>query len=437
MSASRVARESTRLEILRSYRVLDTPPEPAFDSIVALTRELFQVPIAGIALVDERRVWLKAVEGYAGQEVPRADALCDLALPVRDVLVIPDAASDPRTRERAVVGAVGLRFYAAAPLRTAQGVDLGTLFIADRQPGKLGPADRRRLKGLASLAMEQLELRAALCRIAQTDDGLKVVAEAVAMETGEAFVVALTRCLPEALGVDYAFVSETDPADPGVAHCTICERGKTHRLTDYDLEGAPCAAVVAGEPRCYPKAVQRLFPADTALATLGVEGYAAVPLFDARRGVLGILGVLSRTPLGNGGEMLTHLGIFGPRAAAEMERLRAERRLRQGERRREALLKALPDTVFHIDRNGRYLDFHPGVGVKPLVPPEQFLGRRMADVLPSDLAREGILAVGRALDGGGMQVWEYKVAERSFEARIVASGPDEVVCFVRDVTRAR
>ena len=431
----RTTRESARLEVLRSYRVLDTPPEPAFDSIVALACELFQVPIAGIALVDERRVWLKAVEGFDGNEVARADALCDIVLPARDVVVIPDATLDPRTRERAVVGVAGLRFYAAAPLRTGQGAELGTLFIADRRPGKLGPAARRRLKGLASLAMEQLELRAALCRIAQTDEGLKAVAEAVAMETGEAFVVALTRCLPEALGVDYAFVSETDPLDPGVAHCTICERGKTHRLMDYDLEGTPCAAVVAGEPRCYPKAVRELFPADTALVTLGAESYAAVPLFDARRGVLGILGVLSRAPLENGGEMLTHLGVFGPRAAAEMERLLAERRLRQGERRRDALLKALPDMVFHIGRDGRYLDFHPGLGAAPLVPPEQFLGRRVGDVLPPDVAREGMRAVTRALDEGAMQVWEYDVAGRTYEARIVASGPDEAVCFVRDVTR--
>lgn len=434
MPASRVARESNRLEVLRSYRVLDTPPEPAFDAIVGLARELFDVPIAGVALVDEHRVWLKAVQGYAGQEVLRADALCDLAMPGRDVLVVPDAASDPRTRDRAVVSAAGLRFYAAAPLRTAQGADLGTLFIADRRPRKLGPAGRRRLKGLAALAMEQLELRAALCRIAQTEQGLKAVSEAVALETGEAFVVALTRCLPEALAVDYAFVSETDPNEPGVAHCTICERGHVHRLMDYDLEGTPCAAVVAGEPRCYPKAAQGLFPADTALATLGVEGYAAVPLFDARRRVLGILGVLSRAPLSDGGEVLTHLGIFGPRAAAEMERLRAERRLRQGERRRDALLKALPDLVFHVARDGTVRDFHNGAAAKPMVPPEQFLGRRVADVFPADLAREWTQAISRAIDEGRMQAWSFEAFGIAFEARIVASGPDEAVCFLRDAT---
>jgi GAF domain-containing protein len=434
MPSSRAARESTRIETLRSYRVLDTPPEPAFDSIVSLARELFRVPIAGIALIDERRVWLKAVEGYGSQEIPRDDALCEISLSVQDVLVIPDAASDPRSRERAVVAAAGLRFYAAAPLRTAQGVQLGSLFIADRKPGKLGPADRRRLRGLASLAMEQLDLRAALCRIAPTEAGLKNVAEAVAMETGEAFVVALTRCLPEALGVDYAFVSEPDATDPCLAHCTICERGRTHRIMDYDMEGTPCAAVVAGEPRCYPKGVQGLFPADTALATLGVEGYAAVPLFDPRRRVLGILGVLSRAPLPDGGEILTHLGIFGPRAAAEMERLRVERRERERVRRRDAMVNALPDMVFHIRRDGTCVDFHPGLGAKPLVPPEQFLGRRMADVLPPEVARQGMLFVARALDEGTMQVWRYELGGRAYEARVVAGAGDEVVAFVRDVT---
>ncbi|HEX5138902.1 MAG TPA: GAF domain-containing protein [Planctomycetota bacterium] len=434
MPTARAPRETARLEILKSYRVLDTPPEPAFDAIVALAKDLFQVPIAGIALLDEQRVWLKAVTGYEGQEIPREEALCELALASRDVLVIPDAAADARARDRAVVTSLGLRFYAGAPLRTPHGVQLGALFIADRRPGKLGPADRRRLKGLGSLVMEQLDLRAALCRIAPTDDGLQRVAEAVAMETGEAFVVALTRCLPEALGVDYAFVSETDPAEPGVAHCTVCERGRTHRFMDYDLEGTPCAAVVAGEPRCYPRGVQTLFPADAALQTLGAEGYAAVPLRDARRRMLGILGVLCRTPIPDGSEVLTQLGIFGPRAAAEMERLRAERLARTRERRREALVSALPDMVFHIRRDGTYVDFHPGLGAAPLVPPEQFLGRRVTDVLPADVAREGVLMIARALDEGGMQVWRYELDARTFEARIVPGAADEVVAFVREIT---
>jgi len=434
MPASRAARESARLKTLKSYHVLDTPPEPAFDAIVALARELFNVSIAGIGLVDEDRVWLKAVEGYARHELRRDEALCDLSLSSRDVLVIPDVAADPRTRDRGLVGAEGLRLYAAAPLRNEQGMELGTLFIADREPKKFGPSDRRRLRGLASLAMDQLELRAALCRIAQTEEGLKEVAEAVAMETGEAFVVALTRCLPEALDVDYAFVSETDPADRGIAHCTICERGKTHHLIDYDLDGTPCAAVFAGEPRCYPKEVQGLFPADTALATLGVEAYAAVPLVDDRRTVLGILGVLSRSPFTEGGEILTQLGIFGPRAATEMERLRMERRSRESGRRRDSLVKALPDMVFHIGRDGTYIDFHPGLDVAPIVPPEEFLGRRIGDVLPPDLAREGAAAVARALDEGQLQVWTYELEGRTYEARIVPNGPDEAVCFVRDVT---
>jgi GAF domain-containing protein len=434
MSSSRAPPESDRLEILRSYRVLDTPPEPAFDAIVALACELFQVPIAGIALVDEQRVWLKAVRGYGSQEIPRDSALCDLSLSAKDVLVIPDAAADPRTRGRAIVGDVGLRFYAAAPLRTPEGATLGTLFIADARVRKLPPADRRRIHGLASLVMDQLELRAALCRIAPTDEGLKQVADALTMETGEAFVVALTRCLPEALGVDYAFVSEIDPQDPGVAHCTVCQRGKTHQLMDYDLEGTPCSLVAKGEPRCYPKGVQQIFPADTELQTLGIEGYAAVPLLDARRKVLGLLGVLSCPPLEGGGEVLTQLGIFGPRAAAEIERLRAGRRARKSERRRDALVKALPDMVFHIARDGTFLDFHPGLDVQPIVPPEQFLGRRIPEVLPPDLARDAVAAVGRALDEGGVQIWNYALQGRVFEARLVASGPDEVVSFVRDVT---
>src|SRR4051794_6275560 len=71
-------------------------------------------------------------------------------------------------------------------------------------------------------------------------------------------------------------------------------------------------------------------------------------------------------------------------------------------------------------------------------PPEAFLGRRVAEVLPEDVAITTEAAVDRVLASGGTETIEYTLDlggdARDFEARLVAVGSDEVVAVVRDVT---
>lgn len=55
MKAPLPPNEAQRLETLRGYDVLDTPPESAFDDLTLLAAQICQVPIAVITLVDENR----------------------------------------------------------------------------------------------------------------------------------------------------------------------------------------------------------------------------------------------------------------------------------------------------------------------------------------------------------------------------------------------
>jgi len=431
--------ENERLAVLRSYGILDTPHEPAFDSIAALAAQLFDVPVAGVTLVDRDRVFVKACSGLDLTEIPRDHTICALALSSPGAIVIEDTHADPRSRDKEVVtGPLGIRFYAGAPLRTASGVTLGSLCVIDREPRAFSERERRVLEGLAALVMDQFELRAAVRRLAPGSDDLRAVADALSVTTGEAFLVSMADCLTRILDVEIAFVSEVSREDElSLLHCTVSERGQAHRQVDYDAAGTPCATVVGGKPRCYPEGVQKAFPEDRWLVEMGVESYAAVPLFDSRGRSLGLLGVMGRKPMGDGEDVIAMLQIFGARAAGEMERLRTERTLRRSQDRTLALVRALPDLVFQVDRDGRFLDWLETSSFPPLVPPEEFLGRSVGEVLPGDLGRAARRHIGAALATGRVQVWEDALGEREFEARLVASGPDEVVVFVRDVTERR
>ena len=179
MPHSETAKEQARLAALRSYRVLDTDPEADFDELAQLAAELCDAPVALIALVDERRLWIKARYGIELVELPRDEAFCPYALEVPELLEIGDATRDPRFAAMPTVAAAGLRFYAGAPLRTADGETLGTLCVLDRVPRALDTRQRRTLQVLARQVMQQLELRRRLREQAQTEQRLQATMESI------------------------------------------------------------------------------------------------------------------------------------------------------------------------------------------------------------------------------------------------------------------
>lgn len=115
----------------------------------------------------------------------------------------------------------------------------------------------------------------------------------------------------------------------------------------------------------------------------------------------------------------------------------AEDALLKSEARMRALLEAIPDLIFELDRDGRILQFIPSAVSEPLVPPDDFIGRPIAEIIPS-IADQANFAIQRALESGQVNAFEYPLRqneeEKIFEARIVAIGKDTVLAMVRDVT---
>lgn len=154
--------EMDRLEALRRYQLLDTPPDGAFDRVTALAARHFRTPICLLSLLDEDRIWFKSRYGLDAKEVPRTPGLCDSATFTEDAYVVRDAVTDPRTLSNPLVaGALGLRFYAAAPLVTHNGFRLGTFNVIDFAPREFGPDDTEALKQFAGIVMDQMEVRLA------------------------------------------------------------------------------------------------------------------------------------------------------------------------------------------------------------------------------------------------------------------------------------
>lgn len=153
--------ESARLDAIRRYDILDTPPDGSFDRITALASQIFDVPIALVTIVDEDRIWFKSRYGLDDvREIPRSPGLCASAILQDSPYIVEEARKDPRTLANPLVaGAFGLQFYAASPLRTHDGYRLGTLCIIDRQPRTFSPKQANVLGSLAGVVVDELELR--------------------------------------------------------------------------------------------------------------------------------------------------------------------------------------------------------------------------------------------------------------------------------------
>ena len=152
--------EGTRLEALRRYHILDTPPEPAFDRVTVLAAKLFDVPTALIVMVDEHRQWFKSRHGLAVEQTPRSVAFCSHSILHDEVFVVEDSHVDDRfCANPLVTGEPKVRFYAGAPLKTPSGALIGTLALLDRRPRTFDTRARELLEQLARIVIDELELR--------------------------------------------------------------------------------------------------------------------------------------------------------------------------------------------------------------------------------------------------------------------------------------
>ncbi|MBE7196580.1 MAG: EAL domain-containing protein [Parafilimonas terrae] len=153
--------ENARLRALAEHDVLSIAPDPALTHVVELAAELLDAPAAFVSFVERDRQVFHAKLGLALDETDRDVAFCAHTILQDDVLVVLDAARDPRFLATPLVtGAPFIRFYAGAPLRTEDGHAIGTLCLAGSEPrAAFTDRDRRVLTGLARLVRDRLELR--------------------------------------------------------------------------------------------------------------------------------------------------------------------------------------------------------------------------------------------------------------------------------------
>ncbi|PZQ61776.1 MAG: bifunctional diguanylate cyclase/phosphodiesterase [Sphingomonas taxi] len=162
-SAPHLFNEDERLAALAQYDLADTDTLVEIQDLVEITKHLFGVSIALVSVIERDRQSFKARVGLDVCETSRDVSFCAhaLTLPPQELLVVLDATQDERfAGNPLVVGAPFVRFYAGVPLRAPDGHAIGTLcIINDRPRDAFPPAEQERLRTLAAVVLDRLEVR--------------------------------------------------------------------------------------------------------------------------------------------------------------------------------------------------------------------------------------------------------------------------------------
>jgi PAS domain S-box-containing protein len=249
------------------------------------------------------------------------------------------------------------------------------------------------------------------------EDRLREAALAVSGAEGEKVYEELLTALASILGVEFAQVAVYElPARTHFRTVARVINGKPVDNAVYPLAGTPCGNAVGRAFGFYPRGVREQFREDIELQALGIEGYAAATLNDARGGPIGLLSVLSRKPLANEPLFEAMLKIFAARIGAEIERRRTESVLRSSESQYRAMFDAAADALILRDADYRVVDVNPAflsatgtrredlIGVDGLIVIPQQLRERLFELHKRAIGGEHILFEAPATAPDGSQV---------------------------------
>jgi DNA-binding NtrC family response regulator/GAF domain-containing protein len=321
--------EQARSAVLRRFENLYAAPEPALDSITALVAWFFNAPISAIGLILYDHIIVKSLYGLEMAQTDHRPEWCAAAIATDDVFCITNALEDPLAKaDPLVAGELGLRFYAAAPLRTREGYSLGTLSVIDRKPRDISVSEKDFLRRMAALVVDLIESHLTANRLSAIIASLANEAPRFAsLAAGEQLLQVLAENLAQALDVAYVFIGAPGEQSAGLpATVAFYAAGEvTGQEQDYyHATNWPYAPLLRADQNeiYYTSKAQGQFPHEHHMADLQIESYAGVKLTDPALRGFGAIAILDTKPIKDLWLTRSALAAFADLALAELKRRR-------------------------------------------------------------------------------------------------------------------
>jgi PAS domain S-box-containing protein len=284
-------------------------------------------------------------------------------------------------------------------------------------------------------------------RLEQTLAKTTAAALAVSRSDGDDVFGELAASLARILEVDAAMIARFDHEAPTrVIALAAWLDGQRLRPFDYDIEGTPCRAMVGRESRFVAAGVHDEFTPGTLFHAQRFDSYAAHSMCDANGKQVGLIVALHRQPLRDQALTEALLQIFAVRAAAELERQRANALARASETSYRSIFEAAEDAIFvHDVETGRVLDVNPKACRSYGYTHDELLAVRIADVSSNvppytEVEAAAYLVQARQGDAPVRFEWHRRNKDGSLHwdevvlKRATIGGKERILAFTREIT---
>ena len=322
--------EKARLAVLRRFEGIDASPDAALDSITKLVAWFFNAHGSVIKLILPDRIIVKSLYGLEKTQVDHQAEWCADAISADDVFCIANALEHSLAKaDPLVAGEFGMRFYAAAPLRTREGHSIGLLSVIDSKPRDISVSEKEFLRRMSALVIDLIESHLiASCLFTLVASITNGGSHSASLMADKQLLQVLAEKLGKALNVDYVFIGEYDERGTGLpatvayydAGAVIGQEQDYYRATHWPY--APLLHSYQNEVY-YTSKAQGQFPHERRMADLRIESYAGIKLTDPDLPEVGAIAILDTKPIKYLGPMRSVLAAFAGLALAELKRHRA------------------------------------------------------------------------------------------------------------------
>ena len=273
---------------------------------------------------------------------------------------------------------------------------------------------------------------------------IRRILEGTATQTGDKFFDALVVNLAAALDTYGAWVTEYLPQTNQLRAIALWMGGEmTHDFT-YDVAGTACETVLTAKSLIHlPDNVLTLYPDDDHARDLGAVSYLGIPLMDEGGNIMGHLSVLDRQPMPEQARQQAIFRIFAARATAEMQRLKAEQKVRASEDKYRRIVETAGEGFILMDDNHRIVDVNESFCRLLGFARDEVIGRRPFDFGTEDFRQYCMSQKNTVMKADYRRVPGHLVSKNGREIPVLFHGNDLIassgerlgnVAFVTDMS---
>lgn len=189
-----VLNDPARLAALERSRLLDTPPEEAFDRLTRMASRLLEAPVALVSLVDDQRQFFKSAVGLSGdiaesRATPLSHSYCQHVVRTGATLVVDDARQHPLLHDNPAIADANAISYCGVPIVDPAGRTLGSFCVLDHKARSWTQEEIDDLQDLAASVTAEVRLRFLANDLEEANNALRSVIATASHDVRNALAV--------------------------------------------------------------------------------------------------------------------------------------------------------------------------------------------------------------------------------------------------------